>query len=189
MQAEAEEVVEHKIWWITIICYRVLTDLDFKYPGFLYFDYDPLYVCCQDTEKYYNISVCNALGVNVLHVLALKYVYTYGTNQQMHIFKYVQSYIIYLSPTSFDHLLWPSSGRRLPRIHHYTNNCKKCTLYWYICWLQLDWHPVAVVRYTFAHKHYTEQHNECSDTRTNFRWTFCNHVVIHMYYFIFIYSY
>ena len=26
--------------------------------------------------------------------------------------------------------------------------------------LQLDWHPVAVVQYTFTHKQYTEQHNE-----------------------------
>jgi hypothetical protein len=28
------------------------------------------------------------------------------------------------------------------------------------CWLQLGWHPVAVVLYTFTHKQYTEQHNE-----------------------------
>jgi hypothetical protein len=30
---------------------------------------------------------------------------------------------------------------------------------WYICWLQLGWHPVAVVQYTFTHKQYTEQQN------------------------------
>jgi len=35
------------------------------------------------------------------------------------------------------------------------------TLYliWYICYLQLGWHPVAVVQYTFTHKQYTKQHN------------------------------
>jgi hypothetical protein len=27
---------------------------------------------------------------------------------------------------------------------------------WYICLLQLGWHPVAVVQYTFTHKQYTE---------------------------------
>jgi len=26
--------------------------------------------------------------------------------------------------------------------------------------MQLAWHPVAVVQYTFTHKQYTEQHNE-----------------------------
>jgi hypothetical protein len=31
---------------------------------------------------------------------------------------------------------------------------------WYICLLQLGWHTVAVVQYTFIHKQYTEQHNE-----------------------------
>jgi hypothetical protein len=30
----------------------------------------------------------------------------------------------------------------------------------YIWILQLGWHPVAVVQYTFTHKQYTEQHNE-----------------------------
>jgi DNA polymerase III alpha subunit (gram-positive type) len=30
---------------------------------------------------------------------------------------------------------------------------------WYICSLQLGWHPVAVVQYTFTHKQYIEQHN------------------------------
>jgi len=27
---------------------------------------------------------------------------------------------------------------------------------WYICLLQLGWHPVAAVQYTFTHKQYTE---------------------------------
>jgi hypothetical protein len=36
--------------------------------------------------------------------------------------------------------------------------------YWYICLLQLGWHPVAVVHYTFTHKQYTEQHNETEYT-------------------------
>ena len=31
--------------------------------------------------------------------------------------------------------------------------------YWYICSLQLHWHPVAVVQYTFTHKQYIAQHN------------------------------
>ena len=26
--------------------------------------------------------------------------------------------------------------------------------------MQLGWHPVAVVQYTFTHKQYAEQHNE-----------------------------
>jgi hypothetical protein len=30
----------------------------------------------------------------------------------------------------------------------------------YICELQLPWHLLAVVQYTFTHKQYTEQHNE-----------------------------
>jgi len=36
------------------------------------------------------------------------------------------------------------------------------------CYLQLGWHPVAVIRYTFTHKQYTEQHNETvnDDTRS-----------------------
>jgi hypothetical protein len=29
---------------------------------------------------------------------------------------------------------------------------------WCICQLQLGWHPVAVVQYTFTHKQYTERH-------------------------------
>jgi hypothetical protein len=29
---------------------------------------------------------------------------------------------------------------------------------WYICWLQLGSHTVAVVQYTFTHKKYIEQH-------------------------------
>jgi hypothetical protein len=35
---------------------------------------------------------------------------------------------------------------------------------WYICWLQLGWHPVAVIQLTFTHKQYTEQHNETEYT-------------------------
>ena len=31
---------------------------------------------------------------------------------------------------------------------------------WYICYLQLGWHPVAAVQYTFIHKQYTERYNE-----------------------------
>jgi hypothetical protein len=40
---------------------------------------------------------------------------------------------------------------------------------WYdiICKLQLGWHPVAIVRYTFTHKQYTEQHNETEYTEQN----------------------
>jgi hypothetical protein len=38
--------------------------------------------------------------------------------------------------------------------------------YWYICQLQLGWHPVAVVQYTFTHKWYIEQHNENEIYRT-----------------------
>jgi len=34
----------------------------------------------------------------------------------------------------------------------------------YICKLQLGWHPVAVVQYTFAHKQYIEQHNRQNNT-------------------------
>jgi hypothetical protein len=33
---------------------------------------------------------------------------------------------------------------------------------WYMKWyiyMQLGWHPVAVVQYTFTHKQYIEQHN------------------------------
>jgi len=30
---------------------------------------------------------------------------------------------------------------------------------WYICWLELDWHAVAVVLYTFTHRQYIEQHS------------------------------
>ena len=26
--------------------------------------------------------------------------------------------------------------------------------------MQLGWHPVAVIQYTFTHKQYTDQHNE-----------------------------
>jgi len=29
---------------------------------------------------------------------------------------------------------------------------------WYICYLQLGCHPVAVVQYTFTHKQHTERH-------------------------------
>jgi hypothetical protein len=29
--------------------------------------------------------------------------------------------------------------------------------YWYICYLQLGWHTVAAVQYTFTHKEYTER--------------------------------
>jgi hypothetical protein len=35
---------------------------------------------------------------------------------------------------------------------------------WYICLLQLGWHAVAVVQYTFTHKQYTEQNNETEHT-------------------------
>jgi len=28
---------------------------------------------------------------------------------------------------------------------------------WFICKLQLGWHPVAAVQYTFTHKQYTQQ--------------------------------
>jgi hypothetical protein len=37
---------------------------------------------------------------------------------------------------------------------------------WYICKLQLGWHPVAVVQYTFTNKQYTE-HNETEYTEQN----------------------
>jgi hypothetical protein len=36
-----------------------------------------------------------------------------------------------------------------------------------ICQLQLGWHPVAVVQYTFTHKQYTEQHDETEYTERN----------------------
>jgi len=29
---------------------------------------------------------------------------------------------------------------------------------WYICWLQLGCHPVAVLQHIFKHKQYIEQH-------------------------------
>jgi hypothetical protein len=38
------------------------------------------------------------------------------------------------------------------------------TIYIY---LQLDWHPVAVVQYAFTQKQYTEQHNESEYTERN----------------------
>jgi len=38
---------------------------------------------------------------------------------------------------------------------------------WYIFWLQLGWHPVAVVQYTFTQKQYTEQHSETEYTEQN----------------------
>ena len=31
---------------------------------------------------------------------------------------------------------------------------------WYIWKLQLGWHPVAAVQYTFTHEKYAEQHKE-----------------------------
>jgi len=34
---------------------------------------------------------------------------------------------------------------------------------WYICYLQLGCHPVAVVQYTFTHKQYVEQHNNLGE--------------------------
>jgi len=36
---------------------------------------------------------------------------------------------------------------------------------WYICKVQLGWHPVAAVQYTFTHKQYIEQHNETEYTQ------------------------
>jgi hypothetical protein len=39
-----------------------------------------------------------------------------------------------------------------------------CDMIWYICLLQLCWHPVAVVQYTFTQKQHTEQHNEAEHT-------------------------
>ena len=33
--------------------------------------------------------------------------------------------------------------------------------------MQLGWHPVAVVQYTFTHKQYTEQRNETEYTEQN----------------------
>ena len=36
-----------------------------------------------------------------------------------------------------------------------------------ICYLQLGWHPVAAVQYTFTHKQYTEQHSETECTERN----------------------
>jgi hypothetical protein len=38
---------------------------------------------------------------------------------------------------------------------------------WYICQLQLGWHPVAVVQYTFTHKQYIEQHNQQQNNKNN----------------------
>ena len=37
----------------------------------------------------------------------------------------------------------------------------------YICLLQLGWHRVAVVQYTFTHKQYSKQHNEKEYTEQN----------------------
>jgi len=34
----------------------------------------------------------------------------------------------------------------------------------YICWLQMGWHSVAIVHYTFTQKQYTEQHTETEYT-------------------------
>ena len=31
---------------------------------------------------------------------------------------------------------------------------------WYICWLELGWQPVAVVKYKFTNKQYAKKHNE-----------------------------
>jgi hypothetical protein len=33
--------------------------------------------------------------------------------------------------------------------------------------MQLGWHPVAAVQYTFTYKQYTEQHNETEYTERN----------------------
>jgi len=33
--------------------------------------------------------------------------------------------------------------------------------------MQLGWHPVAAVQYTFTHKQYMEQHNETEYTEQN----------------------
>jgi len=40
---------------------------------------------------------------------------------------------------------------------------------WYICLLQLGWHPAAVVQYTFTKKQYTEKQNETEYTEQNIR--------------------
>ena len=37
----------------------------------------------------------------------------------------------------------------------------------HICELQLGWHPVSVVQYTFTHKQYIEQYNETEYTEQN----------------------
>jgi hypothetical protein len=36
----------------------------------------------------------------------------------------------------------------------------RCSMNWYICQLQLGWHPVAAVQYTFTHKQLTTKQHE-----------------------------
>jgi len=49
----------------------------------------------------------------------------------------------------------------------------------YICWLQLDWHPVAVVQYTLTHKKYTEQYNGLEQTmHRTIQWSWISQMII-----------
>ena len=75
---------------------------------------------------------------------------------------------------------WPDDGLiRLKLVANIWNNKIKRSLWqteyifwydmmiWHICELQLGWHPLVVVLYTFTHKQYIGQPNEREYTEQN----------------------
>jgi len=55
------------------------------------------------------------------------------------------------------HVVWKTQKKASSRSPASIFRTKK-PRFKYICQLQLGWHPVAVVQYTFTHKQYIEQH-------------------------------
>ena len=79
--------------------------------------------------------------------------------------KYLLSEMAYTShkTCTFEEDAWRNSSHKFHQI------CVRQNLLhiWYICQLQLGWHPVAVVQQTFTRKQYIEEHNNFSTITYN----------------------
>jgi hypothetical protein len=80
----------------------------------------------------------------------------------MHTYRFCLRY-----DNAFEYQWTPRNNCQLKVRIPWSSDARYAIIYWYVCLLQLGWHPVAVVQYTLTHKQYTEQHNETEYTEQN----------------------
>ena len=114
---------------------------------------------CSSVSKFRHFQGCFSFGnVNVLTMLTVVEIGTVLFDFWRTMKNY--TYFIFCIPNNLGlwiRLTWPLI---LTHIQDISWPLDTVAGYWYMCQLQLGWHQVAVVQYTFTYKQYVGQHNK-----------------------------